>query len=723
MSTTWLVKQDGTGDFIAIQEALDAPETGVGDSIVVYPGIYYENLEIDSSENAIWLCSRFAQTGDESDILNTIIDGNQNGSTVLIDNTLLFRLMGFTIRNGNGTPLFENGPLCGGGIYSKDNNSCLIYECVIKDNKAFDGGGLYVDQGEITLFSNTITANHANRLGGGFSLEDNAEINFNEDYPCNIYLNYAAMGCEFAKFPDCPPLTVYVDTFTVINPSRYYFYDRDQSGVPMNDITMYIQNGLLEPVSADLYVSPDGDNNNNGLSADDPLQSINLAYSMIESDTLHPHTIHLADGVYSPSLNDQKFPVQTRGFVSLIGESMENTILDAENNSAGVLYQKYDAFNLTIENFTLMRVERQDYSHNYTCFFNTFFDNNYYVNFNNITFTESYRTASIGVYRLQSEMNNILIYNNNSSGILWDSADLSQSKKCVIKNCKIYDNYSDPDGSHRMIHVGDYVTGPLLNQVDIINTEITGNISNYSDWPRSAVAISMSEPKIVNIINSTIGNNDSPTGGCAIKAYEGPIVRIYNSILYDDTNREIYLENTSSSPCSLIVYNSLIEGGEFSVGLIGNHFLDWDEETTLDEDPLWQMSGVYPYMLTENSPCINAGTLDLPTGVELPEFDLAGNPRIVNGMIDMGAYEFQGDPQSNDENEVVIPEVTQISNFPNPFNPSTTIKLDLAESGKIELAVYNIKGQKVKTLMDAYSVKGHFEIIWRGIDDNKKKES
>ena len=61
------------------------------------------------------------------------------------------------------------------------------------------------------------------------------------------------------------------------------------------------------------------------------------------------------------------------------------------------------------------------------------------------------------------------------------------------------------------------------------------------------------------------------------------------------------------------------------------------------------------------------------------------------------------------------------SNYPNPFNPSTTIKLDLAESGKIELAIYNIKGQKVKTLMDAYSAKGHFELIWRGIDKNGKK--
>jgi len=142
-------------------------------------------------------------------------------------------------------------------------------------------------------------------------------------------------------------------------------------------------------------------------------------------------------------------------------------------------------------------------------------------------------------------------------------------------------------------------------------------------------------------------------------------------------------------------------------------------EGNLDENPCWDINGIYPFALLENSPCIDTGTLDLPAGIELPEFDLAGNPRIYGETIDMGAYEFQGDPQSNDENEIIIPEITQISNYPNPFNPSTTIKLDLAEPGKIELAIYNIKGQKIKTLLDAYSCKGRFEIIWRGVDENK----
>ncbi|MEA2096925.1 MAG: FlgD immunoglobulin-like domain containing protein [Candidatus Cloacimonadota bacterium] len=75
-----------------------------------------------------------------------------------------------------------------------------------------------------------------------------------------------------------------------------------------------------------------------------------------------------------------------------------------------------------------------------------------------------------------------------------------------------------------------------------------------------------------------------------------------------------------------------------------------------------------------------------------------------------------------EENEIVnATNNFNLTNYPNPFNPETKIVFDLPESGQVELEIYNIKGQKVKTLMDAYSSKGHFEITWHGVDDNKKK--
>jgi PKD repeat protein len=72
---------------------------------------------------------------------------------------------------------------------------------------------------------------------------------------------------------------------------------------------------------------------------------------------------------------------------------------------------------------------------------------------------------------------------------------------------------------------------------------------------------------------------------------------------------------------------------------------------------------------------------------------------------------------------VVSPEFKSrlISNYPNPFNPRTTISFEIATEGKVELAVYNVKGQKVKSLINEIKPIGYFTADWNGKDDNGQK--
>lgn len=73
-------------------------------------------------------------------------------------------------------------------------------------------------------------------------------------------------------------------------------------------------------------------------------------------------------------------------------------------------------------------------------------------------------------------------------------------------------------------------------------------------------------------------------------------------------------------------------------------------------------------------------------------------------------------------NDAVTPPLAQMlhPNFPNPFNPSTTIVFTNPQTGNASLSVYNLKGQLVKTLINGTVNPGEHRVIWNGTDNSGK---
>ncbi len=68
-------------------------------------------------------------------------------------------------------------------------------------------------------------------------------------------------------------------------------------------------------------------------------------------------------------------------------------------------------------------------------------------------------------------------------------------------------------------------------------------------------------------------------------------------------------------------------------------------------------------------------------------------------------------PQSN----------TLAQNYPNPFNPTTNIYYELSEPMDVKLEIFNLRGQSVVTLVDAFQHGGYYDMTWNGLDQAKNQ--
>jgi hypothetical protein len=121
-----------------------------------------------------------------------------------------------------------------------------------------------------------------------------------------------------------------------------------------------------------------------------------------------------------------------------------------------------------------------------------------------------------------------------------------------------------------------------------------------------------------------------------------------------------------------------------------------------------------------------------------PQWGNASSPRLIGDTLylasqntDSGDIYFQAisvdDIMANavgmDGKEPPLPGEISLSNYPNPFNASTTISFNLPATGHVLLAIYDIAGREIKRLVEGYNEAGLHSVVWNGINQKNKAVS
>jgi predicted outer membrane repeat protein len=509
-------------EYPTIQDAADAAADT--DTILVADGVYTGpgNRSIDflgknftlRSENGAENCTIDCEGVDRA----FRIFRHENSSAV-ID--------GFTITNGSGSS--------GGAIYCLYSSSPTIMNCIFEDNAAYyRGGAVCCNRSDSRLLNCVFRRNHSKKDGGACDLmdfqgdiidcvfegnaaaksggaialaesdciiqgtlfQDNTALEGGAvaclvngtpaiggtfETRCTFRTNRAAVGSDlYSAEIDRAPVMAKYNHFTGNFLSDYYV-------TPFEAFNLSDCTADLQLVTADLYVSWDGSDENSGLTPLDPLQTIQYACSFIYGTESNPVTIHIAPGMYSNTLSGEIFPLPCLNHVSLSGQPAQNTYLDAEHASA-IFLAEFD------HHVSLDYLELTDALGEYgSCFTG--------MNSSDMTFTEVKFTSS-----------------NSSrycSGLYFNSVDRSVFERCFFS-----------DNNNGAVY--------LYNSTDITISNTT--ISNNSSITLSG-GIYITSCDAISIASSTLSGNTSENEGGAIHSTG------YGTLQITDTS---FNENRSS---------------------------------------------------------------------------------------------------------------------------------------------------------------------------------
>ena len=736
--------------FSTIQAAIDAASSG--DTVLVADGTYTENLIIYKDIKII------SENGAEK----TIIDGGKIKHVIEFNSSALTTrdcvLDGFTITNGgnangssdeaggginvwSGSPTLRNLIIkgnrreawSGGGIHVSENANPLVEGCIIKENYAESGGGgIDVWRASIKI-KDTILENNSAKYTGAMSIGTDDTLDFRPiiDIENVEVINQRDSTIEqMVAFSECS-LTVKNVSFSNIRTesSLGSFYNSyvNIENLSLKDIR---DNGhsllIIDSKGTVSGLTIERDTSRwaiakieNGSKIDfNNLKMSNSKTSDFSGLFIDDATVTI-DTLDINNCNWESHSIRVNKSIFTLSNGNISSII-SENGNAGI--EASESSSVEISNTTINSSSSGGHAMN--------FNGVKKVSITNSLFNGNHSQSSGGVI-FAREIDSLLIENSSfvadTSGGEGGAIQLSDKNQFVriLKSTfsnnsasgagainswntdSLFIDNSTFDGNESMAGGGGAVSinadGAISTYFEIKNSDFTGNkagvlggalwignsegyIQNVGIFNNESVdnfggGIYISENVELTMNAVTISGNSSPEPAGEGIAIDGGNIIIKNSIIWDN-----HIQKNSGS---IDITYSNIEGGFTGTG-------------NIDANPLFcdYWSGSWPqlagnYHLTFLSPAIGKGE----NGVNMGAFD-------VGCDIDTALL-------SVDEPIDVTPtEYALHDNYPNPFNPTTTLRFDLPEVSDITLTIYNMLGQKVRTFNMQNTSAGYHSIMW-----------
>jgi hypothetical protein len=200
---------------------------------------------------------------------------------------------------------------------------------------------------------------------------------------------------------------------------------------------------------------------------------------------------------------------------------------------------------------------------------------------------------------------------------------------------------------------------------------------------------------------------------------------LMNSAYYNADHQMVYVQDQEANPSHFAASMLLNVGLGANIDALYN-----------DGDGVYQYSNQNKWMHmnggVKDEPSLSA---DVSTYTGIGPVDIAAGDSVTFGIAVLAAssiYELEyvaGELRNfwdthfpeelGNDSEAILPDVFALhQNYPNPFNPVTSIRYDIPEAANVQVSVYSLLGQKVKTLASGAHQPGFYAVQWNGTNDH-----